>query len=202
MQCDGRGHTRARIAAVRRPGPAASKDQWRAWARQRRAEVDWAAVGDRVRVHLVDALRSVEAGRVVVLFSALPHEPAVDAVASQPGCRHLVFGLTRTDATLSVHPFDSELERHRFGFDQPVASSPVLDATRALFVVPGLAFDRAGTRLGHGGGYYDRLAGSVPHATWWGVTAADLVVPRLPVEDHDLAVELLVTEAGIAAARR
>lgn len=201
MDDDGRWHTRVRIAAVPRPDPAplpsASKDQWRAWARRRRGLLDWTAVGERVVGHLAAHLAGVEAGRLVVLYSALPHEPNVDAVATAGALRHLRFGLTRTAGPqLTVHPFDGVRERHRFGFAQPVAASPALAATEALFVVPGLAFDRMGVRLGNGGGYYDRLAETVPGASWLGVTAAALVVAELPAEPHDLAVDLLVTEEG------
>ena len=203
MESDERGHTSARIAAVHRPGPAASKNEWRAWARRRRAEVDWAAVGEGVRHHLAAHLVGVDAGRVVVLYSSLPHEPPVDAVAGDPALAHLLFGLTRTEAdALTVHPFASARDRHRYGFEQPVATSPMLDARSALFVVPGLAFDLVGIRLGHGGGYYDRLAATLPGAAWLGVTAAALVVPRLPAESHDLAVELLVTQAGVVSLQR
>jgi 5-formyltetrahydrofolate cyclo-ligase len=131
---------------------------------------------------------------VVVLYAALGGEADIEAVATVPGLSHLRFGLTRTaaDGSLTVHRFEAPRERHRFGFLQPRASAPVLAADAAVFVVPGLAFDHAGVRLGHGTGSFDRLAASLPAARWVGITAAALVVAALPAEPHDLRVEAVL----------
>ncbi len=65
-------------------------------------------------------------------------------------------------------------------------------------LLPGLAFDLWGGRLGRGAGYFDRLLmeidATVPVV---GVTPANLVVDRLPQEPHDLPVGHLATEEGV-----
>ena len=64
-----------------------------------------------------------------------------------------------------------------------------------FFVVPGLAFDVAGLRLGRGGGYYDRLlARRRGDATTVGLVPDRLLVRALPREPHDIPMSHIVTE--------
>ena len=116
------------------------------------------------------------------------------------------FALTRTPAgggPLTLHPADIELERHRYGFAQPVATAPtVADTAVSVVLVPGLAFDRQGARLGWGEGHYDRflsrLASSVLRV---GVTGGS-VVDRLPVDPHDVAMTHLATDVAVVGVER
>jgi 5-formyltetrahydrofolate cyclo-ligase len=65
------------------------------------------------------------------------------------------------------------------------------------WLVPGLAFSRNGIRLGRGAGYYDRLlAGS--NAVKIGLTYEDRVFDWLPAEEHDVKMDYLLTETGLA----
>ena len=62
-------------------------------------------------------------------------------------------------------------------------------------LVPGVAFDRRGGRLGMGGGFYDRLLPHIPGAVFVGLTfSAQVVTGRLPSEAHDMKVHSVVTE--------
>lgn len=64
-------------------------------------------------------------------------------------------------------------------------------------LVPGVAFDRQGGRMGYGGGYYDRfLAALVPKPFLLGVGFAVQVVEQVPVEPHDIRLDALITEEG------
>lgn len=65
-------------------------------------------------------------------------------------------------------------------------------------IVPGLAFDPRGGRLGSGGGHYDRLLATLPaDAARIGVGFTCQVVPWVPREPHDQPVSLLVTESAV-----
>lgn len=110
--------------------------------------------------------------------------------------------VTRTPVRgwLTVHRLDGAgLERHRFGFDQPVAGSqeaPLSEIEVAL--VPGVAFSSSGVRLGHGLGYYDELLGRCnPMPEVVGVMVERFVRNDLPVDDHDAHVRWLATERGV-----
>lgn len=65
-----------------------------------------------------------------------------------------------------------------------------------LMIVPGVAFDRQGNRLGRGKGYYDRYLPTVGGCRI-GVSLDRFVVERLPVLPHDVRMHLLVTESGV-----
>lgn len=69
-----------------------------------------------------------------------------------------------------------------------------------VVIVPCLAFDRAGFRLGYGGGFYDRTLEALRAAgpvTAIGLAYAAQEVPAVPVEPTDQRLDLIVTEAGI-----
>ena len=98
----------------------------------------------------------------------------------------------------------SHLTPARFGIPEPNESCPVLaggDLARALILVPALAFDGEGYRLGYGGGYYDRFLSSlreaeIPHTTV-GLTYAVCRAAALPREAHDIPVHIILDERSM-----
>ena len=179
------------------PTAADSKADWRVWAAERHAagaaEGTEGAILDGLRMHLAH----LDAG-VVVLFAALPGEVSVERLVESGG-RH-TFALTRTPATgwLTIHAWGADREIHRYGFSQPVesASEIAFSELRAV-LVPALAFDRTGYRLGRGAGYYDELFSRMPPSVERiGVTPAALVVDELPRDPHDIPMHTLATEDG------
>jgi len=103
---------------------------------------------------------------------------------------------------LSLHIYDpARLVRHRFGMLEPDASLPVVEPdTLDLVLVPGLAYDRRGYRLGFGSGFYDRLLLHVT-AVKVGITYAALIAERIPNDERDQPVDFLACETGILAAQ-
>jgi 5-formyltetrahydrofolate cyclo-ligase len=63
-----------------------------------------------------------------------------------------------------------------------------------LIVVPGIAFDCAGHRIGHGMGYYDRLLSASTNAMKIGVAFELQLVEKIPAEHHDVSVDMIITE--------
>jgi 5-formyltetrahydrofolate cyclo-ligase len=110
--------------------------------------------------------------------------------------------LTRVDAAarmLLLHrvmSLDTDVATGYQGIPEPAPHCPVLAATAVDWVlVPGVAFDRVGRRLGYGGGYYDRLLpllrADVPRIA--GAYAMQ-IVPQVPAAPHDESIDALVTE--------
>ena len=187
------------------PPSDARKSRWRAWARAVRAVE--AAVPPHVRDEAIAAHICAwdvfARARHVLLFLPAPSEVDLAPLARDPG-RSLYVTRTWPDPqrALTVHVLDpAGLETHRWGFRQPRADAADVDpALVELALVPGLAFDATGTRLGSGGGYFDRLLATLgERAVKVGVTPAAALVPRLPREPHDVPMDYLVTEDGVRA---
>lgn len=90
--------------------------------------------------------------------------------------------------------FGQALARGPFGTAHPAQGEPV---TPDWVLVPLLAFDRAGNRLGYGAGYYDRTLAGLPHATALGVAFACQRVAELPAGPTDVPLRRVATEAGL-----
>jgi 5-formyltetrahydrofolate cyclo-ligase len=89
----------------------------------------------------------------------------------------------------------------RFGIREPEESCHLLEPgelSRGLILVPGLAFDPTGRRIGYGGGYYDRfleaLARSGVPVTTVGLVFSVCLAPALPHEPHDIPVSIIIDE--------
>ena len=81
--------------------------------------------------------------------------------------------------------------------DLPRLTGPYCFEGGSVWLVPGLAFSRQGVRLGRGAGYYDRLlAGS--NGLKVGLSFEDRVLDWLPSEEHDVRMDCLLTEMGLA----
>jgi 5-formyltetrahydrofolate cyclo-ligase len=63
-----------------------------------------------------------------------------------------------------------------------------------------MAFDAAGTRLGRGKGFYDRLLGTASFKAWKiGISWESRILPRLPRERHDIPMDVIITEQRVLA---
>ena len=70
----------------------------------------------------------------------------------------------------------------------------MLPSVRTVCIVPGLAFTEKGARLGYGGGFYDRFIAAYPEITTIALAYEAMITDSLPVQEHDMTVELIVTE--------
>ena len=103
---------------------------------------------------------------------------------------------------------EAELEPADFGLLEPRRELRELPPRQVavtavdLVLVPGLAFDPQGARCGHGKGYYDRLLQHArPDALLVGIAFQCQVFPEIPVHQHDMFMDLVVTEQRIYCGR-
>jgi len=104
---------------------------------------------------------------------------------------------SRTTISLRVVKAEDVLAPNRLGIMEPLATAPRLPVDEVdLFVVPGLAFDAQGQRLGYGGGYYDRLLTQArPNACLMGLAFSIQILPQVPQDPFDVCMTVVVTEA-------
>ncbi|MFM1847277.1 MAG: hypothetical protein RL417_751 [Pseudomonadota bacterium] len=131
-------------------------------------------------------------------------------VEGQFGRREVYMPRTSPDRTMEFIKVDpgwlAEAERSGFGIPEPRRDEgrlfDVRDASQTAVIVPGLAFDRAGNRLGRGGGYYDRFLGrSMLHlAEKIGVCWELQMVEDVPTESHDVGMDWVCHERGFVRA--
>jgi 5-formyltetrahydrofolate cyclo-ligase len=92
----------------------------------------------------------------------------------------------------------ADLRSGRFGIPEPAAGEPLMsDRTGVLFVVPGVAFDLSGSRLGRGTGYYDRALIRYPAAVRIGLAYEFQLLPALPTSPADVPMHMIATDARL-----
>ena len=178
--------------------PGASKAAWRRLANERWAQLDVAELSPRVLGHLA-AWEPARSAGAILLYLPLPGEIDLSGLGDGVVNAQLLVTRTPPDGPLTVHPFDVPLERHKYGFMQPVADAPRVQPENIdVALVPGRVFDRLGGRLGRGAGYYDTLlSGLKSEALRVGVCPSILIADRIPMEEHDVRMTHLASELGV-----
>lgn len=153
----------------------------------------------------LNALPAVRSAGTVMLYMPLATEIDVLPAAvqcfrnGQTVCVPRVDWERRDMQPVEVSSFDDHaMETDPKSVRSPRDGRPVTPDAIDLVVVPALAFDVAGRRLGRGGGYYDRflqrLRRGVPRV---GIVFDRQIVDEVPAEDHDVSVETVVTERRV-----
>ncbi|MCL2053846.1 MAG: 5-formyltetrahydrofolate cyclo-ligase [Oscillospiraceae bacterium] len=125
-----------------------------------------------------------------LILHALAHGKTVAAPRCSYGSADMAFFIIKSL---------SDLERGRFGISEPTEGCPLLlDFSCAVCVVPAVAFDVSGRRIGYGKGYYDKFLSKYPDLYKIGVTYGACLAERLPSEAHDIPVDLIITEKELS----
>ncbi|MEE8154367.1 MAG: 5-formyltetrahydrofolate cyclo-ligase [Phycisphaerales bacterium] len=155
------------------------------------------------------ALEVFQHASVVMLYMPLASEVDLTPVAIrcfQTGktvCVPLVDWKRRDMEPVEVTSFDDHvMEVDEHGLRMPRGGAPIPPNLLDLVVVPGLAFDAHGHRLGRGGGYYDRFLGRLRRtAATVGLGFDVQITDDVPVNDRDVSVDIVVTDRRVTHAR-
>ena len=82
----------------------------------------------------------------------------------------------------------TKVEKGYAGIPEPIADEPVADDETALVLMPGLAFDPQGHRIGYGGGFYDKFLAAEPNHPTLALCYEFQMLPELHTEEHDIPV--------------
>ena len=97
---------------------------------------------------------------------------------------------------MTACPYEGNAKMHRGKYNIPEPTTPPYRGEIDLILVPGVAFDLQGNRLGRGGGYYDRFIKSQPHTTTLVGVAYDFqLVDKVPANRHDQKMHHVITPA-------
>jgi len=158
--------------------------------RRQRPEADRLAARRAIAGHVLARIEAwpLPAGTVVAGYEPLP---------SEPGSPELLAGLAGhgLQVLLPITRADRDLDWHLLGNPEPAGLEAISRAR--LILVPAFAVDRAGRRLGRGGGSYDRALTRVSAAAHVAALLYDdELVDRVPTEPWDRAVHSAVTPSG------
>lgn len=86
----------------------------------------------------------------------------------------------------------SKVEKGYAGIPEPIADEPIADDPTALVLMPGLAFDPNGHRIGYGGGFYDRFLAQEPEHPTLALCYEFQILPQLETEEFDIPVDCVL----------
>ena len=163
---------------------------------------------NRPEDEVVSASRAIYEQLITMeLFQKAQHIGAFLSLPSEVQTNDIIHACWEQGSVVSVPYFDPEtryygmsrldpsgsLKTKRWSVREPTNPEPIDPGTLDLILVPAMAFDIHGVRLGHGGGHYDRLLLKVKGYRL-GLAFFEQVVESLPREPHDESVRAILTE--------
>lgn len=119
------------------------------------------------------------------------------SAALDQGKRVLVPFVTKKDMNFSEITSMDDLSPGAFKIPEPISRKPVSLEEISLVIVPGVAFDKKGNRLGQGLGYYDKFLKSVRNAKFIALAYGFQIVGSVPASEKDVRIHKIITESGI-----
>ena len=152
-------------------------------------------------VEQIQCLDAFKTAKHIALYKAIAGEVDLDRLFA--ACWHLnkrtsipVFNRTLKTYELAEITANTQFVTGNYGIQEPEHPSPVAIDTINLIIVPGVAFDTNGNRLGRGGGYYDRMLDGFRGATAAAAFEFQLF-SNIPYESCDMPVNYIVTESKV-----
>ncbi|HEY1686869.1 MAG TPA: 5-formyltetrahydrofolate cyclo-ligase [Tepidisphaeraceae bacterium] len=154
--------------------------------------------------NLLAASPEFAAARVVMLYLSMPSELDTAALALkcwQQGKTVVVPKVSwdgKRMLPVEIHSLQTSMTTSGMGVREPAAGQPVPTEFIDLVIVPGLGFTAKGHRIGRGMGFYDRFLATPEFVgLTCGLAFEQQIVPQLPLQEHDVPLSMLVTDANI-----
>ena len=166
------------------------------------------AIRERKRQHTGDELAELSlaavsklmahprylAARTVMLYCSLPDEVSTERLLDCSGGKAVVLPRVTGPATMELCLYDGpvSLSEGAFGIMESTGQAFTAYQEIDLAVVPGMAFDAQGNRLGRGRGYYDRLLPLLPRAYKIGLCFPFQLIGNVPTQPTDIAMDEVI----------
>lgn len=137
----------------------------------------------------------------ILMYHSLPDELHTHSFLDKWASRKRFYLPRVNGVNLEILPYEStRLELGSFHIEEPTGDDVVDPDEIELIVVPAVAYDRRGNRLGRGKGFYDRLLKSTK-ATKIGVGYDFQLLNELPTEEHDVPMDFVITQSTVIRIR-
>lgn len=175
-----------------------SKKEFRRWVRALPRTVD-----DGALCRYVLESEWFRQAMTIMAYTAIPPEvdlsPVLEAILAAG--KTLIMPRCEADGMMTARRIDDlgQLTSGTYGIPEPNSDAPVVSAAEIdLILVPGMAFDASGRRLGRGKGYYDRFLSDF-HGKTMGICGQ--LMEEIPVEQHDITMDAVAVDRGIIFCR-
>ncbi|MGF1536636.1 MAG: 5-formyltetrahydrofolate cyclo-ligase [Elainellaceae cyanobacterium] len=176
--------------------------------RQTLSPIQWRQKSDRLchALKVSGVLTAQPWGSTLLAYFSTKREPDLSPLFDSASGEWR-WGFPRCEGkTLQWHAWSSgaALENNRYGIPEPRPNVPKIEAIEVgLILVPAIACDLRGYRLGYGGGYYDRLLGQPAWAQipTVGIVFAEGLLPQVPVAPWDKPLDMVCTDEGLHCAK-
>jgi 5-formyltetrahydrofolate cyclo-ligase len=143
-------------------------------------------------------LREFEDARRVLLYASFRSEVSTGGIITEAIGMGKEVCLPRSDpetCTLSIHPIKGfeDLSPGYMGIPEPTAPARVGTGDMDIVIIPGVAFDARGGRLGYGKGFYDRTLKDLK-IPFVALAYEEQITGEIPLKEHDVTVDIIITD--------
>lgn len=164
-------------------------------------DMEKASAAEEVFARLEETAAFLMADRIL-MYHSLPDELPTRSFLNKWKDRKSFFLPRVNGVNLDILPYDeSRLELGSFHIEEPQGNDTVDSDSMELIIVPAVAYDRKGNRLGRGKGFYDRLLATTK-ATKVGVGYEFQLVDDIPCEPHDVPMDMVITQHTVIKIRK
>ncbi len=137
----------------------------------------------------------IAAARVIMLYYPLPDEVDTKYILNRLTSPVILLPKVtgETEMELRIYRSNNDLSEGAFGIMEPTGERFTELQSIDVAIVPGMAFDKAGHRLGRGKGYYDRFLAGLPNTYKIGVCFPFQIVDNLPTDENDIMMDEIVS---------
>lgn len=150
-------------------------------------------------------LPEVENARIVATYVSKEREVDTHKLIKYflENCKEILVPFVKGKELLfsQIYDFDKDLELGCFGILEPKNKKPTDVYKADTILVPGIAFDEQGYRIGYGGGYFDKVLKNFKNAKI-GLAYKIQIISEVPREEHDVPVDVIVTEKRVVRCKK